>query len=53
MNEAVILGSFVVCLLVFTGIGALASRVKQDTSEDYLVARAPTRKVMRPSRGGL
>jgi sodium/proline symporter len=38
MNEAVILGSFVVCLLVFTGIGALASRVKQDTSEDYLVA---------------
>jgi sodium/proline symporter len=32
------MGSFVFFLLAFTGIGALASRVKKTSSEDYLVA---------------
>lgn len=38
MAHALIIGSFAVFLLLFTAVGALAARVKQDTPEDYLVA---------------
>lgn len=38
MAEAVIVGSFLLFLVLFTAIGALASRVKKTSSEDYLVA---------------
>lgn len=38
MNHLLVVGSFVVFLLLFTVVGALAARVKRSSSEDYLVA---------------
>lgn len=38
MNHYLIIGSFLLFLVLFTVIGALASRVKKSSSEDYLVA---------------
>ena len=38
MNQFVVVGSFVFFLVLFTLIGILSAREKQETSEDYLVA---------------
>lgn len=38
MDPSIVIGSFLVFLVLFTLIGALASRVKKSSSEDYLVA---------------
>jgi sodium/proline symporter len=38
VSQAVIVGSFLLFLVLFTAIGALASRVKKSSAEDYLVA---------------
>ncbi|MCA9539419.1 MAG: sodium/proline symporter [Myxococcales bacterium] len=38
MSQLLIISSFLFFLIVFTAIGALASRVKTTSSEDYLVA---------------
>jgi len=38
MNETVVVGTFVLFLVSFTVIGALASRVKKASPEDYLLA---------------
>ena len=38
MNQLVVVGSFVFFLVLFTLIGVLSAKEKQETSEDYLVA---------------
>ena len=37
MDSAIVIGSFVVCLILFTAVGAWSARHKVDTTEDYLL----------------
>jgi sodium/proline symporter len=38
VDSAILIGSFVVCLILFTAVGAWSARHKVDTTEDYLLA---------------